>query len=165
MAEEPKGRCVLAAGEGLRIGSAESATVHARQAGSRVVVVWVRAADSPAADHEAFFAIEDLPKDELRPGTERRTLPLGAGVLMFISYLRPTTSPCHTHDHASLIYIQCGEFALQVGTESRAAVAGDGLVVQPGVPHGLRTEIAGARLIEVWYPFLLSGRNPEAAVP
>jgi quercetin dioxygenase-like cupin family protein len=161
--EEQKEPRVLAAGEGLRFPGGQTAIIHARRAESRAIMVCVSAPNPRTADDYGYFSVQGLPTDELRPGTERRSVPLGAGLLMFISYLRPTISPRHTHDHSSLIYVQQGEFAVGVGIESRVAVAGDGLVVQAGVPHGLRTQSPDARLIEVWYPFVLPSVSCRAA--
>ena len=57
---------------------------------------------------DPFFVAEQLPHDELRPGTHRRTLKLGEVELLFISYTRPTVSSPHQHDHSGIIYIDEG---------------------------------------------------------
>ncbi len=98
-----------------------------------------------------FFAVEELPRDFLRPGTERRSIRLGEVQFMFISFDRPTVSPLHDHPHDSIIYVDRGEFEVTVGDESRQLHPGEGVVAPAGVRHGLTTD-AGARLIEVWYP-------------
>jgi quercetin dioxygenase-like cupin family protein len=99
----------------------------------------------------AFFAVEELPADFLRPGTERRSVRLGELQFMFISFDRPTVSPPHEHEWDSIIYVDRGEFDFTVGDEHRRLTAGQGTVVPRGVRHTLTTD-AGARLIEAWYP-------------
>jgi quercetin dioxygenase-like cupin family protein len=98
-----------------------------------------------------FFAIEELPADFLRPGTERRSIRLGDVLFMFISFDRPTVSPPHDHPWDSIIYVDRGEFAVTVGDEQRRLAPGEGTVVPAGVRHTLTTD-PGSRLIEVWYP-------------
>ncbi len=98
-----------------------------------------------------FFAVEELPADFLRPGTERRSIRLGEVLFMFISFDRPTVSPPHDHQWDSIIYVDRGEFDVTVGGEQRRLTPGMGTVVPVGVRHTLTTD-AGARLIEVWYP-------------
>jgi unsaturated pyranuronate lyase len=98
-----------------------------------------------------FFAVEELPADFLRPGTERRSIRLGEVLFMFISFDRPTVSPPHDHQWGSIIYVDRGEFEVTVGEEQRRLVPGQGTVVPAGVRHTLTTG-PGARLIEVWYP-------------
>jgi quercetin dioxygenase-like cupin family protein len=98
-----------------------------------------------------FFAVEELPADFLRPGTERRSIRLGEVLFMFISFDRPTVSPPHDHQWDSIIYVDRGEFEVTVGEEQRRLVPGQGTVVPAGVRHTLTTG-PGARLIEVWYP-------------
>jgi hypothetical protein len=51
---------------------------------------------------DPFIVDEQLPHDELRPGTRRRTLKLGEVELLYISYTRPTVSSPHQHDHSSI---------------------------------------------------------------
>lgn len=98
-----------------------------------------------------FFTIEELPSDFLRPGTERRSIRLGEVLFMFISFDRPTISPTHDHPWDSIIYVDQGEFNVNVGGQQRKLVSGEGTVVRAGIKHTLTTE-AGSRLIEVWYP-------------
>ncbi len=98
-----------------------------------------------------FFAVEDLPADFLRPGTERRSVRLGDLLFMFISFDRPTVSPLHDHPHDSIIFVDRGEFDVTVGDQSKHLCPGEGVVVPAGVRHGLTTD-AGSRLIEAWYP-------------
>jgi mannose-6-phosphate isomerase-like protein (cupin superfamily) len=101
---------------------------------------------------DPFFVAEQLPHDELRPGTHRRTLKLGEVELLFTSYTRPTVSSPHQHDHASIIYIDEGDFEVTVGDQTHRLGPGAAAVVPPGIVHGLSTPRAGARIIEVWYP-------------
>ena len=98
-----------------------------------------------------FFAVEDLPADFIRPGTERRSIRLGEVQFMFISFDRPTVSPPHDHTWDSIIYVDRGEFDVTVGEERRLLKPGQGTVVPAGIRHTLTTG-PGARLIEVWYP-------------
>ncbi len=98
-----------------------------------------------------FFAVENLPADFIRPGTERRSIRLREVQFMFISYDRPTVSPPHDHTWDSIIYVDRGEFDVTVGDEHRHLTPGQGTVVPTGVRHTLTTG-SGARLIEVWYP-------------
>jgi len=99
-----------------------------------------------------FFAVENLPADFLRPGTERRSIRLGEVLFMFISFDRPTVSPPHDHQWDSIIYVDRGEFEVTVGDVQRRLAPGEGTVVPAGVKHTLTTG-SGARLIEVWYPY------------
>jgi quercetin dioxygenase-like cupin family protein len=98
-----------------------------------------------------FFAVEDLPADFLRPGTERRSIRLGELLFMFIAFDRPTVSPPHEHAWDSIIYVDTGEFDFTVGDEQRHLTPRQGIVIPRGVPHALTTG-AGSRLIELWYP-------------
>lgn len=98
-----------------------------------------------------FFAIEELPADFLRPGTERRSIQLGEVLFMFISLDRPTVSPPHDHPWDSIIYVDRGDFDVTVGEHQKKLSPGHGTVVPAGVQHTLTTD-AGSRLIEVWYP-------------
>ena len=98
-----------------------------------------------------FFAIEDLPADFLRPGTERRSIRLGEMLFMFISFDRPTVSPPHDHVWDSIIYVDRGQFEVTVGDQKQPLGPGQGTVVPAGIRHTLTTD-AGSRLIEVWYP-------------
>ena len=97
-----------------------------------------------------YFAVEELPADFLRPGTERRSIRLGEVLFMFISFDRSTVPP-HDHQWGSIIYVDRGEFEVTVGEEQRRLVPGRGTVVPAGVRHTLTTG-PGARLIDVWYP-------------
>jgi quercetin dioxygenase-like cupin family protein len=99
-----------------------------------------------------FFAVESLPADFLRPGTERRSIRLDEVLFMFISFDRPTVSPPHVHEWDSIIYVDRGEFQVTVGHMQRRLIPGEGTVVPAGVTHTLKTD-SGARLIEVWYPY------------
>jgi len=98
-----------------------------------------------------FFAVNELPQDFLRPGTERRSLRLGEVLFMFISFDRPTISPPHQHEWDSIIYVDQGEFDVRVGDQHHRLVPGEGTVVPAGVEHTLTTD-PGSRLIEIWYP-------------
>jgi len=98
-----------------------------------------------------FFTVEELPKDFIRPGTERRSIRLGEVQFMFISFDRPTVSPPHDHLWDSIIYVDQGAFEVTVGGQKRRLTHGDGTVVPAGVLHTLTTG-PGSRLIEVWYP-------------
>jgi quercetin dioxygenase-like cupin family protein len=103
-----------------------------------------------------FFAIEELPADFLRPGTERRSIQLGEVLFMFISFDRPTVSPPHDHPWDSIIYVDRGDFDVTVGEHQKQLSPGQGTVVPAGVQHTLTTD-AGSRLIEVWYPVKKDG--------
>ena len=98
-----------------------------------------------------FFAVENLPADVIRSGTERRSIRLREVRVMFISYDRPTVSPPHDHTWDSIISVHRGEFDVTVGDEHRHLTPGQGTVVPAGVRHTLTTG-PGARLIEVWSP-------------
>ncbi len=98
-----------------------------------------------------FFAVEDLPADFLRPGTERRSVRLGGLQFMVISFDRVTVSPLHDHTHDSVIFVDRGEFQMTVGGHTKWLCPGEGAKVPAGVRHGLTTD-AGSRIIEVWYP-------------
>lgn len=98
-----------------------------------------------------FFAIEELPADFLRPGTERRSIQLGEALFMFISFDRPTVSPPHDHPWDSIIYVDRGNFDVMVGNQQKKLSPGQGTVVPAGVQHTLSTD-QGSRLIELWYP-------------
>ena len=99
----------------------------------------------------SFFAVEELPADFLRPGTERRSIRLGEIPLMFLSLDRPTVSPPHDHQWDSIIYVDQGKFEVTVGEQQRQLAPGEGTVVSAGVRYTLTTGL-GSRLIEVWYP-------------
>lgn len=98
-----------------------------------------------------FFAVEELPMDFLRPGTERRSIRLGEVLFMFISFDRPTVTLPHSHPWDSIIYVDRGEFEVTVGDQKRRLAPREGTVVPAGVEHSLTTG-PGARLIELWYP-------------
>ena len=98
-----------------------------------------------------FFAVEELPADFLRPGTERHSIRLGEVLFMFISFDRPTVSPPHDHPWDSIIYVEKGEFDVTVGGQRQQLAPGQGTVVKAGVQHSLTTG-PGSRLVEVWYP-------------
>ena len=110
-----------------------------------------------------FFAVEDLPADILRPGTERRSIQLGEVLFMFISFDRQTVSTPHDHPWDSIIYVDRGDFEFTVGDQQKSLSPGDGIVVAAGVKHSLTTD-QGSRLIELWYP-VKEGEKPGLPTP
>lgn len=98
-----------------------------------------------------WFADEELPFSELRPGTLARSLSVPGIQVLFITYEDATVAPTHEHDHLSLIYVTAGEVEMVVDGETRLLTPGGGVVVAANEPHALTTE-GPARILELWFP-------------
>ncbi len=57
----------------------------------------------------------------------------------------------HQHKHLQCTYVVCGVFEFQVGEKTKTVKAGDGLYMEPNVPHGVKC-IESGTLIDTFSP-------------
>lgn len=72
-------------------------------------------------------------------------------MLVKIDFESGSIGSIHSHEHRQCTYVSSGVFEFQIGDEIKIVKAGDGLYMEPNIPHGVKCLEAG-RLIDTFSP-------------
>lgn len=95
---------------------------------------------------------KDLDPLQVVPGLNFQPV-LGESVMVnFVRFEPNTVAPLHWHDEEQISFVIEGEFAFQVGDETRILRPGEAVVIPPNVPHGARTHDKTCLEVDVFHP-------------
>lgn len=87
---------------------------------------------------ESFLFEKELPWEPAGTGTERQIMGYdGQLMLVKVKFQKGAIGAVHTHYHTQSSFIVSGKFEFNINGEIKVVEPGDGLYIDPDMPHGL----------------------------
>jgi len=106
-----------------------------------------------------YIVDTDIKWEHVNEGMRRKILGYDDQIMMVkIEFLSGGKGDIHSHVHRQCTYIVSGVFEFEINGEKRIVKSGDGLYMEPNVPHGVICMEAGT-LIDTFSPVRLDFLN------
>ena len=106
-----------------------------------------------------YIVDNDIKWEQVNDGMRRQILGYDDQIMMVkIEFLAGGKGDIHSHVHCQCTYIVSGIFEFEIDGEIRTVKTGDGLYMEPNVPHGVICMEAGT-LIDTFSPVRLDFLN------
>ena len=101
---------------------------------------------------ETFIRSDKQPWEPAGKGVTRQVIGYDGQVMMVkVKFEKGATGTLHTHYHTQTTYVASGKFEFTVGSETKIVEAGDGIYMEPDIPHSCTCLEAGM-LIDCFSP-------------
>lgn len=100
----------------------------------------------------SYFRTGDLQATEMLPGVMRRAVWLDDVMLTFFDFEPGAVIPEHHHPNQQITWVVSGAMRFDLNGEERVLQAGDGVLIEPNVPHSAVILNAPCRAIDAWHP-------------